>query len=206
MTEIKSPQFPWQPSSRTIHVCLDMQLLFSPDGPWPTPWISAVLPQIIRIAEHCPSRTIFTRFIPPRVPEDMFGTWRTYYQRHLETTREVVEPSALELMPMLHEFVPPALVIDKPVYSAFMGTELLASLRTLGADGIIVTGVETDVCVLATVLDAIDLGLPVYVVTDAICSSTDASHDAVLTLYRTRFYQQVQTLSTENLLSLWPRV
>ena len=135
----------------------------------------------------------------------MFGTWRTYYRRHLETTRDVAEPSVLELMPALQDFVPPALVIDKPVYSAFMGTELLASLHTLGADGIIVTGVETDVCVLATVLDAVDLGFPVYVVTDAICSSTDASHEAVLTLYRTRFYQQVQTLSTENLLSLWPR-
>jgi nicotinamidase-related amidase len=58
----------------------------------------------------------------------------------------------------------------------------------------------------ATVLDAVDFGFPVYVVTDAICSSTDASHEAVLTLYRTRFYQQVQTLSTENLLSLWPKM
>jgi hypothetical protein len=67
-------------------------------------------------------------------------------------------------------------------------------LMARGADGIIVTGAETDVCVLATVLDAVDLGWPVYIISDGVCSSTDESHDAVLTLYCTRFYQQVQVL------------
>jgi nicotinamidase-related amidase len=205
VSEIKSPDFPWQPTARTVHLCLDMQGLFAPDGPWPTPWMEAVLPTILRIAEHAPERTIFTRFIPPRVPDDRQGTWRNYYRLHEETTRDVVDPAALRLLPPLAALTPPAMVIDKPVYSAFVGSALRQTLAARSADGLIVTGAETDVCVLATVLDAVDLGYPVYVVTDAICSSTDASHDAVLTLYRTRFYQQVQTLSTEMVLSLWPR-
>jgi nicotinamidase-related amidase len=167
--------------------------------------MDAVLPAILQITAHAPARTVFTRFVPPRRAEDMHGTWRAYYREHAETTRDVVDPAALGLVAPLAEFVPPAAVIDKPVYSAFMGSGLLALLRERQADGLVVTGAETDVCVLATVLDAVDLGYPVYVVTDAICSSTDASHDAVLTLYRTRYYQQVQTLSTEMLLSLWPR-
>ena len=50
----------------------------------------------------------------------------------------------------------------------------------------IVTGSETDVCVLATVLGAVDLGYRVIVVRDAVCSSSDEGHDALMTLYHQR--------------------
>ena len=48
--------------------------------------------------------------------------------------------------------------IDKTRYSAFAGPRLLAHLRQRGADALIVSGSETDVCVLATVLSAVDMG------------------------------------------------
>jgi Isochorismatase family len=41
---------------------------------------------------------------------------------------------------------------------------------------LIVSGSETDVCVLATVL-AVDIGFRVIVVRDAVCSSSDEGHD-----------------------------
>ena len=204
MAELKSADFPWSPTRQTVHLCLDMQGLFAPGGAWPTPWMLQVLPNILQIVAHGAERTIFTRFVPPQVSSDARGTWRHYYDLHEETTREKLDPAALDLLKPLAEFVPPALVIDKPVYSAFLGSSLRQTLMQRGADGLIITGAETDVCVLATVLDAVDLGYPVYVVTDAVCGSTDLSHDAVLTLYRTRFYQQVQTLTTDALLALWP--
>ncbi len=59
-----------------------------------------------------------------------------------------------------------------------------ASLRGRGADSLVITGAETDVCVLAAVLDAVDLGYRVVLATDARCSSSDETHDALLTLYR----------------------
>jgi nicotinamidase-related amidase len=59
------------------------------------------------------------------------------------------------------------------------------------------------VCVLATVLGAIDYGYRVFLVTDALCSSSDATHDALLTLYHQRFAQQVETVETETVLSNW---
>lgn len=109
----------------------------------------------------------------------------------------------LELMRPLDDIAKEGATIDKRTYSAFLGTSLLSIFREQCADSIVVTGAETDVCVLATVLDAVDLGYPIFVVTDAVCSSTDSSHDAVLTLYRTRFFQQIQTLTTEQLLEAW---
>ncbi|MCX5570647.1 cysteine hydrolase family protein [Kaistia nematophila] len=205
MDEIKSSSFPWQPTERTVHLCIDMQGLFAADGPWPTPWLEAALPNILRIAEFRPERAVFTRLIPPRTAENARGTWRHYYDVHAHATRQQLKPVSLQLLPPLAALVPPALVVDKPVYSAFLGSDLRRILMTRKADGLIITGAETDVCVLATVLDAVDLGYPVFVISDAICSSTDASHDAVVTLYRTRFYRQVQVLSTDALLERWPR-
>jgi nicotinamidase-related amidase len=51
---------------------------------------------------------------------------------------------------------------------------------------LIVTGAETDVCVLSTVLAAVDLGYRIIVVKDGLCSSADESHDALLGLYARR--------------------
>ena len=58
-------------------------------------------------------------------------------------------------------------------------------------------------CVLAAVLDAVDLGLRVVLPVDALCSSSDESHEALLSLYRNRFSQQVETASAEAILASW---
>jgi len=68
---------------------------------------------------------------------------------------------------------------------------------------LIVSGGETDVCVLSTVLSAIDLGLRIVLVEGALCSSSDKSHDAILGLYRKRFDIQVGVASLEEILSNW---
>ena len=81
----------------------------------------------------------------------------------------------------------PATVIDKTRYSAFAEPELVEHLRQREADALIVSGSETDVCVLATVLDAVDIGYRVIVVHDAICSSSDEGHEMLMRLYHTRF-------------------
>ena len=70
---------PLTPAS--VHVCIDMQKLFGPQGPWTTPWMDRVLPVVTRRCERHPGRTVFSRFIPPKHPEDLPGQWRKYYRR-----------------------------------------------------------------------------------------------------------------------------
>jgi nicotinamidase-related amidase len=70
-------------------------------------------------------------------------------------------------------------------------------------DTLVVTGAETDMCVLATVLGAVDLGFRVVVVADALCSSSDQSHDALLGLYHDRFGQQIETAECDEVLDAW---
>ena len=106
-------------------------------------------------------------------------------------------------MPPLARLVPPATVIDKTRYSAFIGPDLLAHLQRSRADGLIITGSETDVCVLATVLGAVDLGYRVIVVRDAICSSSDEGHDALLRVYHRRYSEQIETADAEEVLRRW---
>jgi len=191
-------------TERSVHLCIDMQRLFAPSGPWPTPWMERVLPAITDIAEHHAAQTVFTRFVPPEKPEDMPGRWRDYYRRWREVTGERLDRDLLELMPPLAALVPPAAVVDKPVYSAFQGSALKSHLRQRRADTLVVTGGETDVCVLATVLDGVDAGFRVVLVTDALCSSSDAGHEALMTLFGERFSLQVELTTAEAVLSAWP--
>jgi nicotinamidase-related amidase len=190
-------------SPAAVHLCVDMQNMFAPGGPWATPWMERVAPVVIALAERFAARTVFTRFITPERPDDMPGTWQRYYCKWRETTREHIDPALLELLPGLKRLVPPATIIDKTRYSAFAGSPLRQRLAQLQADSLIVTGSETDVCVLATVLHAVDLGLRVVVVTDAVCSSSDQGHEAVLRVYRGRFSEQIETASAETILSQW---
>jgi nicotinamidase-related amidase len=195
--------FPDPLTERTVHLCVDMQRIFSSEGPWATPWMDKVLPVIATIAERFPERTVFTRFITPETPADMPGMWRRYYEHWPDTTRARLDPRMLELVPPLARLVPPATVIDKSRYSAFFGRALLDHLLARGADGLVVTGSETDVCVLATILGAVDHGFRVIVVRDAICSSSDEGHDALLRVYHRRFSLQVETADAEAVLSRW---
>ena len=190
-------------SPNTVHLCVDMQRLFGPESPWFSPWPARVMPVVAEIASRSPERTVFTRFIPPRQPTEMPGSWQRYYQRWRDVTREQIHPDLLELFPDLARFAPPATVIDKATYSAFAAPALPAWLAEHNVDGLIVTGAETDVCILATVLGAIDQGYRVVIVTDAICSSSDPGHEALLSLYKTRFSEQVETADAQAVLSAW---
>jgi nicotinamidase-related amidase len=190
-------------TDRTAHLCIDMQNLFAEETPWHTPWMERVLPIVMRIAQHSPAQTIFTRFVPPSRPDQMAGSWQRYYERWREVTLERIDPRLIELIPGLAALAPPAEIIDKHVYSSFSEPQLPELLRGRNVDSLVITGAETDVCVLAAVLDAVDLGYRVVLATDALCSSSDATHDALLALYRSRFSQQIETATSETILASW---
>lgn len=190
-------------SERTVHLCIDMQLLFAADTPWHTPWMERVLPVVVRIAEAHTAETIFTRFIPPRHPDELPGSWRRFYRRWSELTLDRIDSRLLELLPPLARLVPPAAAIDKRVYSPFSERAIWRVLRHRRADSIVITGAETDMCVLAAVMDAVDHGFRVVIATDAICSSSDRTHDALMTLYSNRFSEQIETANSETILAAW---
>lgn len=186
-----------------VHIAVDMQRLFAESTEWFVPWLPKVLPNVVQIAERHPDRTIFTRFIPPQDAEHATGAWRDYYRRWRSMTRDRIDLHLLELVEPLRKLVPPAKVLNKGVYSALAHPPLAHSLRRHGIESLIVTGGETDVCVLATVMAAIDLGFRVVLPEDALCSGNDTTHDALMTLYRERYGQQIEATTTERILREW---
>jgi nicotinamidase-related amidase len=189
--------------SNCVHLCVDMQRLFAEETEWQMHWAARVLPNVVRIAASHPEQSVFTRFIPAERPGEGEGTWRRYYERWKNMTLERLDPAMIDLVPGLQQFVPPGTVVDKRVYSPWIDSGLYALLRAQETDTTTATGGETDVCVLATVLGAVDHGYRVVVVCDALCSSSDETHDTLLGLYRQRYGQQIETVTTEALLAAW---
>ena len=73
-------------------------------------------------------------------------------------------------------------LIAKSVNSAFLGTDLDLRLKRLGADGVVVFGISTDICVSTTVRTGNNLGWRVLVAADACCTFEQNDMDgAVLT-------------------------
>ncbi len=186
-----------------MHICVDMQRLFGPGYPWAVPWLERILPNVAAICAHNPARTIFTRFLPPARAEDATGTWRRYYHKWECVTRDRIGDEAVDLLPDLSRYAPPAKVIDKMVYSPWKAVALDQLLSRGQVDTIFLTGGETDICVLATALGAIDRGFRLILIKDALCSSSDRTHDELMDLYSSRFDTQIEVIDTDALLANW---
>ncbi len=79
---------------------------------------------------------------------------------------------------------PSDLFLPKRRFSAFFKTDLDQTLRTLGVDTIVVTGITTEVCVLMTAMDGLCHDFSVIILEDGCASREKASHEACLNLYR----------------------
>lgn len=189
---------------RAVHLCIDMQRLFADDTPWRTPWMPRVLPKVERLSAHRPGASRFTRFIPARNAEQAQGAWRRYWRVWDAVTLDRLDPALLNLVPPLKRYAVPGTVFDKGGYSPWQDGRLHGRLREERIDTLVVSGAETDVCVLAAVLGAVDLGYRVVVASDAVCSSSDETHDGLLALYDARFGQQIEIAEVEEIIRAWP--
>lgn len=183
------------------HICVDAQRMFAEDTPWHVPWMARVLPQLEEVSSRHAERTIFTRFMTPVQADDAVGGWKEYYRKWWMMTGENLSRELFGLTPSLQTVVPPARIFDKLTYSPWVDGRLSSHLGSEAVQTVVVTGGETDVCVLATVLGAIDRGFHVIMLSDAVCSGADETHDAAVDLLRDRFSVQLDLMITENFLS-----
>ncbi|MGF9566749.1 cysteine hydrolase [Neorhizobium sp. BT27B] len=182
---------------RWRHLCIDMQRMFAEDTLWHVEWMNRVLPQVEAAVEWSPDKTVFTRFMPPQNAAQVAGAWRKYYDKWEDMTLERMDIGLIDLIPELKRFVPPAMVFDKATYSPWIGGRLHEDLSRHGVETLVISGGETDFCVMATVLGAVDLGYKVAILSDAVCSGADDTHDAALRLLGDRFSIQLEVVSTE---------
>lgn len=189
--------------SDTAHVCVDMQRLFSEKTQWYTPDLVNIIGNTQRLIEHAPDRSVFTRFRTPNTADEAPGQWRPYYERWNEVLAAKLPEDVFGIVPDFRRFVPPAVQIDKMTYSAFEAPEFNAALKRMGAKALVISGVETDVCVLATLLGAVDRGYRAIVATDAVASGNAQGHKAGLEVVFTRYEMQVECADTATILANW---
>lgn len=83
----------------------------------------------------------------------------------------------------IHDDLTPAendYILDKTRYSAFIKTNLEDILQKEGADGVIMTGVTTNVCVESTARDAFQREYHVVLVSDAVAGNDPVTHNGTL--------------------------
>ena len=118
--------------------------------------------------------------------------WRTRAEDPNATRKNVLRHNiagmpGCTIMPGLHA-AGDAVVNTKKRYDCFVGTDLDFTLRAHGVNTLIVTGVNTNSCVLSTVAAACSKDYAVIVPSDCVDTMDDRSlHDAALACIRTAF-------------------
>ncbi len=162
-------------------VAIDLQRVFAdPESPWSIPDFATLEEPISRLLTAFGERAVFTRFVVPAEPT---GSWRTYFREW----SFALEPGAEELFELAEPWSKYGRrPIDKPTFSAY-GAELQHLVRRLEVSTLVLCGVSTECCVLATALAAADDGTAVRIVRDACASVDRATHAAALQVALTGF-------------------
>jgi nicotinamidase/pyrazinamidase len=96
---------------------------------------------------------------------------------------------------------PTDIILPKRRFSAFFKTDLDQTLRVLGVDTIVVTGITTEVCVLMTVMDGLSHDFSVILLEDCSASRSKEFHQGCLHLYRNfALYPLLRIMTLEEFL------
>ncbi|SDP52010.1 Nicotinamidase-related amidase [Arthrobacter sp. ok909] len=170
-------------------VVIDMQRAFRQPGEWHIPRYDEAARTIARLAASG-LEPIITRFVPDPAED---GSWSSYYDRWQSMRLDPADPIWHIELPDVEDRGS----IDLPTFSKW-GQELAERIPV--GDEMILTGVATDCCILATALGAADAGRYVTVVEDACAGQSEAAHDQALNLMEL-LSPMVRVVKSESLLN-----
>jgi nicotinamidase-related amidase len=99
---------------------------------------------------------------------------------HTEQYPKGLGPTVAELRAVLE----PAAPVEKLTFDCCGEPAFAPALKAVGRSTVVVSGMETHVCVLQTVLGLLAQGLAVHVAADAVCSRNAENHRLALELMR----------------------
>jgi nicotinamidase-related amidase len=160
---------------RAALVLVDLQRLFvDPASPaWVRGW-EETAPRARRLARACAARgwtVAATRHV--HSAGDDGGVMGCFFER-LQRDGDVMS----ELLPELCDWAPDLSVVSKARFSALSEPSVAAAAEEAGV--VLLAGVQTHLCVLASALDAASRGVTPVVVADACAARTEALHQSAL--------------------------
>ena len=186
---------------QALHICIDMQRIFLEPGPWYAEAGLALLQKIEQLVHARNLSSVFTRFITPGNASEATGSWQTYYEFWHQVTKAEAGEEWLALHPTLQKFAKAENTFDKTTYDAFASGSFKSSIERAKPSALIFSGIETDVCVLATVFTAVDLGFRTIIAQDAVTSSDLDSNNACFEFLFPRYSQQIEIATVAEILS-----
>lgn len=160
---------------RAALLLVDLQRLFvDPASPACVAAWGETSPRARRLARACAARgwsVTATRHVHPAGDEG--GVMGCLFER-LQRDGDALS----ELMPEVCDWAPDLSVVSKARFSALFEPAVAAAAMEAGV--VLLAGVQTHLCVLASALDAASRGVIPVVVADACAARTDALHQSAL--------------------------
>ncbi|ABN69360.1 isochorismatase hydrolase [Staphylothermus marinus F1] len=88
-------------------------------------------------------------------------------------------------------------IIEKETFSCFRNKEFMDTIRMMNRKTLLITGIETHICVLQTAIDALNLGYRVIIPYDAVSSQIKSDHEYALQYLRSK---GAEILPTESII------
>lgn len=139
---------------------IDVQNVYLKGQPWACLNTEGAVKNIVKIAEKASDDQLaITEFLPP--PDK--GAWADYNKKY----QAINESQFLnELVPEIKSLTQKFPLYSKSTYSSLSIKELRSKAEKAGR--LVLTGVVSECCVLATAFDALDLGCKIVWLTDAV--------------------------------------
>lgn len=166
---------PWTVDpSRAVLLVHDMQRYFL--APLPEPLRTSLVTGATLLRERCAALGVPVAYTaqPGGMTDQQRGLLKDFWGPGMRTApadREVVEPLAPR---------PGDWVLTKWRYSAFFHTDLLARMRDLGRDQLVICGVYAHVGILATAVEAFSHDIETFLVADAVADFSPEDHRMAL--------------------------
>lgn len=172
---------------------IDMQVVYTRGKPWACRDTEGAAGNICRILDaEGHGDVIFTEFIAPQNP---VGTWKDYNR----INREINESAELNmLVPELRKYAGEFPVYEKSTYSSLTVEDIRRAADKAGR--VVLTGVVSECCVLATAMHAIDLGYPVVYIRDAVSGLNRDEERAAELVLEGLDYVQTDLMTTDEYL------
>lgn len=168
-------------NDRTEHlVIIDPQVIFAdPQSAWGSPFFAAAWQNIEQLARAYKGRVLFTRWLPTASRDTSWGEYFSQWQFADTPATDPQYALTAQAQQLASELDAP--VLDFATFSKW-DAPLKERVWQPGAPAprLLLTGVATDCCVLASALPMADAGAYVRVVTDAVAGSSAENQAAAL--------------------------
>ena len=162
-------------SSEDLLILIDFQNVYLPGQPWACPTMEQSIENTLCIlrSPFAPD-FILTQYIPPVNP---VGRWKRYNEEYAEINADEFLSDFPE---PIRKITNDENVFIKDTYSSLKSAALKSALK--GKKRVVLAGVVAECCVLATMMDAIDLGYEVIYLYDCISGFTAENEKMIRTL------------------------